>query len=646
MIEKTALSILLVEDEPAHAEAIRRSIQSADLATVVRVAGTLREYREIIAGTRPPDIAIIDLNLPDGSAMDVLTAPPEDNPFPIMVMTAYGDERTAVKVMKAGAMDYIVKSPDAFTDVYHSLQRTLREWNLLHERKRAEEVLRESEERYRALVDTATDAIITVDMKGRIIFGNVAASALFGYSAEEMLGRSLAMLMPEKYRREHDLGLARVVSGGEFHVIGKTIEVLGLRKDESEFPMELSLARWQTGNDLFFTGIIRNITERKQIEEKLIEAQKMDSIGNLAGGIAHDFNNMLAVMMGYSGMLLMDETNPKRKEYLESVINSGERASKLIRQLLAFGRKGKNLNQAININTLVEEVYAIIERTISKEILIEKWLSEDIHAIDGDPTQIMQIILNLCVNAKDAITEDKGMIIVQTKNVIVNDIIAKRYPDIFPGEYVMFSISDNGCGISEEVRKRIFEPFFTTKKEGAVKGAGLGLAVVYGIIRSHKGFIDLKTELGKGTTFYVYLPRGEKKYVQEKVAMQQVVQGGGTILVVDDEESIREMVNSTLSQLGYSVILAKDGEEGVAIYGERHSEIDAVVLDMRMPKMGGKEAFERMKLINPDIRAVLCTGFGQNEQSQEILDLGVKGLLTKPYRINDLSQVIAQILAK
>lgn len=546
---------------------------------------------------------------------------------------------------KDGAVRWVLNTPVPHRDSSGTLISYDGLISDITERKLAETALKESEERYRAVVDTATDAIITIDMKGRIIFGNTAASALFGYSAEEMLGQPLSMLMPEKYRREHDLGLARVVSGGESHVIGKTIEVLGLRKDGSEFPMELSLARWQTGNDMFFTGIIRDITEHKLLEEKIIEAQKMDSIGNLAGGVAHDFNNMLASIMGYSSLLLMNETDVKRKKYLESIVKSSERASKLTQQLLAFGRKGKNLNQAININTIADEVYKMIERTISKEIILEKRLAEDIYTIDGDPSQITHVIMNLCVNAKEAIP-DSGTIIVETGNITIDNTTAKRYPNVHPGEYVVLSISDSGSGISEEVRKQLFEPFFTTKKDGNIKGTGLGLAVVYGIVHAHKGFIDLETEVGKGTTFYVYFPRGEKKYVQEKVVEQQIVQGRGTILVVEDEEAIRDLVDSALPILGYSVILAKDGEEGVDIYRERHSEIDAVVLDMQMPKMGGKEAFKRMKSINPDIRAVLCTGFGKNEQAQEILDLGVKILLPKPYNIKDLSRVITEILTK
>jgi len=389
--------------------------------------------------------------------------------------------------------------------------------------------------------------------------------------------------------------------------------------------------------------VMQDITELDLMRKKLIQAEKMDSIGTLAGGIAHDFNNMIGGMMGYTSLLLMSENDSTKIVSLKGIMNAAERASELTQKLLAFGRRGKNLVQAVNLNDTVNEVYSILKRSVDKSILLETDFEEKLYLIDADSSQMNQVIMNICVNASESMPNG-GKLIVKTKNITVDDTFYQNYPELKSGEYIQLTFTDTGDGMTDEIMKRMFEPFFTTKTEGEIKGTGIGLASVYGIVKNHNGVIDVDSEVNQGTSFIIYLPKGQKEQKSISVIAQKFYQGKGTILIVDDEEIIREMAKESIESLGYSVITANDGKDGVKVYQERHSEIDGVILDMQMPNLSGKEAFVRMKEINPDIRALLSTGYGHNEEAQEILDLGVKDLLSKPYHLKDLSNSLKQFL--
>ncbi|HPG41684.1 MAG TPA: response regulator [bacterium] len=399
--------------------------------------------------------------------------------------------------------------------------------------------------------------------------------------------------------------------------------------------------RDENGKVLRLLGTHVDISERRALENKLIQAQKMDSIGNLAGGVAHDFNNMLGGIMGYASLLLYNITDEKNRTYVENIISSAERAADLTRQLLAFGRRGKNLIENININDIVQQVLKIIKHTIDKSIKISITLNPKTALIDGDPTQIEQTVMNLLINAVESMPTG-GLLNIKTDNTFLDSRYCENHPNVNPGVFLKLSISDTGYGMTEEVQKHIFEPFFTTKKDGHVKGTGLGLATVYGIIRNHNGIIEVESQVNKGSTFTVYFP--ESKHEREKPTKKiksEIRTGKGTILVVDDEDIVRDMVHEMIASFGYNVVTAVNGLEAVKIYKEKYREFDCVIIDMIMPDMGGKETFIEMKKINPDVKALLATGFAQDGRAQEIIDLGVQSFLQKPFNLAELSQKIA-----
>lgn len=400
------------------------------------------------------------------------------------------------------------------------------------------------------------------------------------------------------------------------------------------------VVEWDSdGRPVRMTGTHADITERKRMQEKLIEAQKMDSIGNLAGGVAHDFNNMLAGIAGYASLLAMGETDSEKSELLDGILAVVKRAGELTQKLLAFGRRGKNIVESVDLNDIVREVHALLARSIddAEGIRIETALDGALRRVDADPAQMNQVLMNLCVNARDAM-RGGGTLTVKTENLFIDMNACASLPDITPGDYVVLTVSDTGSGMNDEVRRRLFEPFFTTKKDGEVKGTGLGLATVYGVVTNHGGAVTVDSAPGHGATFRVFLPTGDKPATAEPPRRTGAPDVSGTVLIVEDDPVVRDSAARILRALGCTVLTATDGRDGVELYTRRWPEIDGVLLDMRMPGMDGKEAFVRMKQVNPEVRVLLSTGYGRNEEAQELLDLGVRGLLCKPYQIDMMAE--------
>jgi len=378
--------------------------------------------------------------------------------------------------------------------------------------------------------------------------------------------------------------------------------------------------------------------------EELIEAQKIESIGNLAGGVAHDFNNMLSGILGHASFLHQEETDEEKRKDLEAIIEASLRAADLTDKLLAFGRKGKNIVCATSLNSAAEEVLGLLRRSAPKTITWSTRLAEDLFWVDADPGQITQVVMNLCLNALEA-SEEQGSVEVRTSNVCLDEDFCRQTINLSPGDYVLLQVEDRGAGMDQQTMSQIFEPFFSTKKDIQSGGTGLGLSTTYGIVRNHGGMLDVTSQKGQGSCFNVYLPRGHKA-PQDVEALDQNDQPDRiTLLVVDDEKMVRTLLSRLGSRLGYHVITAEDGKKGLEIYRQQASEIHGVVLDMNMPVMGGRETFLEMKKINPEVRAMLSTGYGANEEAQEILDLGAVSLLSKPYDMDQLSEQLALLLA-
>ena len=518
------------------------------------------------------------------------------------------------------------------------------------ERKQAEEALRRSENLLRMLINATNEAIISISQDGLITIFNPAAEEMFGRKREEMIGQPLDLLMPEDYRNRHQQYVKSYFAKGKPNkAIGRIIELPGLRSDGNVFYMEISLSAGKHGDKQFIIAVARDITERKQVEEErenleaqFQQAQKMEAIGTLAGGIAHDFNNLLMGIQGNISLMLlqMDSTNPyyKRLQSIEKQVESG---ANLTSRLLGYARKGKYEVKPVDLNKLVEETSDTFGRT-RKQITIHRELADDLFAVDADSWQIEQVLLNLFVNAADAMP-DGGDLFLKTMNAAHKDMRVKLYKQQ-PGNYVVLTVTDTGTGMDKETMERVFDPFFTTKEMD--RGTGLGLASAYGIIRSHGGYIDVESKKGRGATFSVYLPASQKKVRKVVETARRVIETTGTVLLVDDEEVILEVAKDLLEAMGYRLLTANNGEEAVEVYRKNRDDIDIVVLDMVMPTMGGGEAYDRMKEINPDIKVLLSSGYSIDGEATEILKRGCNGFIQKPFKIEQLSRAIREVLGK
>lgn len=518
------------------------------------------------------------------------------------------------------------------------------------ERKRVEEALRQSEEKYRTISSAAQDAIVMMDNKGIISYWNPAAERIFGYSTEETIGKELHTLLgPERYQEAYKKGFKKFQKTGQGLAVGKTLELSAMRKKGTEFPMELSISGIKIKGKWHATGIIRDITDRKQAEEEkrklqtqLQQAHRMEAIGTLAGGIAHDFNNLLMGIQGNVSLMLMDmsSTHPhyERLRNIERQVQSG---AQLTSHLLGYARKGRYEVKPIDLNKVVKEASETFGRT-KKEISIHYELAKDLFAIEADLGQIEQVLLNLFVNAADAMPGG-GDIILKTMNTTHKEMKGKlHHPE--PGGYVLLMVSDTGMGMDKKTMERIFDPFFTTKDMG--RGTGLGLASAYGIIKGHGGYIYVDSEIGHGTTFSIYLPASKKKVRRDAKIAKRLIKRTGTVLLVDDEEVILEVGQELLEAMGYQVLLARDGKEAIEVYRKNRDSIDIVLLDMVMPNMGGGKAYDRLKEIDPDIKVLLSSGYSIDGEATEILERGCNGFIQKPFNMMGLSGKIEEVLEK
>jgi two-component system cell cycle sensor histidine kinase/response regulator CckA len=513
------------------------------------------------------------------------------------------------------------------------------------ERERAEEALHkmseavlESERKYRLAVDNANDAIFVVQ-DGVVKFPNPRVREITGYSADYLATISFADLIgPEDKdmvveRHKKRLNGEDVPNTYSFRIINRAGEQLWVE-------VNAVLIAWEAKPAVLC--FLRDITPQKKLEAQLQYARKIEAVGTLAGGVAHDFNNLLMGIQGNVSLMQMgiDQVHPdyERLKNIEKQIQSGAR---LTSHLLGYARKGKYEVIPLDLNRLVEDTSDTFGRT-KKQITIHLELAKDLFAIEADPTQIEQVLLNLCVNAADAMPGGGDMTL-KTANVTHGDMKGKLY-EPRPGSYVLLAVTDTGTGMYKKTMERIFDPFFTTKEMG--RGTGLGLASAYGIIKGHGGYIDADSTRGRGTTFSIYLPASKKKVRKVAKTEERLVKGTGTALLVDDEEVILEVGRELLEALGYRVLLAQAGKEAIKVYGENQDKIDIVVLDVVMPGMGGGEAYDSMKDINPDIKVLLSSGFSIDGEASKILERGCNGFIQKPFTMKELSGEIGKILKR
>lgn len=509
------------------------------------------------------------------------------------------------------------------------------------EHKHAVEALRTSEERYRDLVENAHDIIYSHDLQGNYTSINKAGEQITGFTREEVLSLSLRQTVtPEDFPKANEM-IRRKLAGER--VTAYEMEIVA--KDGRRVAVEVNTKLiFQDGVPTGVQGIARDVTDRKQLEQQLRQSQKMEAIGQLAGGVAHDFNNLLTAINGYSSLALQ-RTNPDERirGYLEEIKKAGDRAANLTRQLLAFGRKQMLKPVALNLNDVVADMQKLLRRLIGEDIRFNTKFDPELKKVKTDPGQIEQVVVNLAVNARDAMPRG-GTLTIETANFEVDREYAARHVGLAAGNYVMLAVSDTGCGMDQETKARIFEPFFTTKEKG--KGTGLGLSTVYGIVTQSGGNIWVYSEPGRGTVFKVYLPQlQEESQAPEKgEAEVSAPRGSETILLVEDEDVVRGLARQILEQAGYRVLDARGGEEAIQLCNERREPIDLLLTDVVMPETSGKEIAERLTEMRPATRVLFMSGYTDEAIVHHgVLDSNVE-FIQKPFTPVALARKVREVL--
>ena len=510
----------------------------------------------------------------------------------------------------------------------------------ISERKQAEEALRESEEKYRTVLESNPDPVVVYDIEGKVTYFNPAFTRVFGWTLAERLGNKMDVFVPAEAWRETKMMIEKVLAGERF----SNVETLRYNKKGETIPVSVSgtIYKDKKGNPIGSVINLRDISHQKKLETQLKQAQKMEAIGTLAGGIAHDFNNILSSVIGYTELALDNEKRGSfQYQNLQEVLSAGHRAKDLVKQILTFSRQVDQKQKPIQVKPLVKEALRMLRASIPSTVEIEQHVQSDA-LVMGDPTQIHQILMNLCTNAAHAMEDNGGLLTVSLLDAELDSDVISHHPDLKPGPYIKLTVTDTGLGISPDVMEKIFDPFFTTKEKG--KGTGLGLSVVHGIVRSHGGGIYVYSEPGKGSIFEVCLPVIESRFKPEEKADRPIPTGTERILFIDDEPVITNLGKQALESLGYDVVARNSSIEALELFKEKRDRFDLVITDMTMPHMTGEKLAENLMQIRPDIPVILCTGFSFMIDEQKALNMGIRAFISKPMLKQEIAETIRQVL--
>jgi hypothetical protein len=624
------LRVLVVDDSADDAELIVAELQRGgyDVSSErVQTAGGMREALERLRW----DMVVSDYDMPTFSgpaALEVLKATGQDLPF-IIVSGTIGEE-SAVASLKAGAHDFLAKT--RLARLLPAVERELRDVSARHDRTVAHDALQQSEAQYRSLVDRAVFGIFRSTVDGRLLTLNPALVRMLRYSAvEEVLPISLNEVYVDAPAR--DAIVTTMLEHGR--IAGE--EVMWQPRSGGAIRVRLSgsIVDGATTGSPIFEFIVEDITERHRLHEQLRQAQKMEAIGHLAGGIAHDFNNLLTAILGYSE-LLTDQIGPEEQvgRDLREIMKAAQRAAGLTKQLLAFSRRQVVALAPLDLNHVIGDLEAMLRRLLSEQITIKTTFAAALRPVMADPTQLEQVLINLSVNARDAMPQG-GTLTIETSNAELDALYASTHPGSKPGAYALLSVGDTGTGMSPETQARIFEPFFTTKERG--NGTGLGLAAVYGIVHQLGGYIGVQSEPGQGTVFQVYLPetRQAVKPVAAPVAGASTA-GTETILLVEDEDAVRAFMKTVLERFGYKVLETSDAEEALFLLETVTDPIDLLLTDVILPKMDGRELALRVTRAHPSARVLFMSGYPERMATVKgLLDPGLH-LMEKPFSAQSL----------
>ena len=577
------------------------------------------------------DVTLVDYRLGARTGLELLREANERGcSTPIILLTGQGDIELDVSAMEAGAADYLSKG-DIDAPV---LERSIR---YARERKAAEERIRKQA----ALLDKARDAIIAYDMDGRVVYWNKSAERLTGWSAEEMLGKHARERIYNDEERKKLKSCYRALDEegewkGELHQQTRDGEELIV---ESRW----TLVRNSDGTPESVLVINTDITERKQLEQQFLRSQRMESIGRLVSGIAHDLGNLLVpISLGVKVLQQRFGDDEKASRTLSMIQNSAERGSDMVDQVLAFARGVEGERVALQPNGVIREVRKITTETFPDRIEVDVNVEDDLHPVVGDATQLQQVLMNLCVNARDAMP-DGGTLTVRAENVALSDSQARRNIDAEPGSYVVITVADTGMGMPDEVLDKVFEPFYTTKPEG--EGTGLGLSTAYSIVKSHDGFIDVTSEEGEGTTFRLFFPVAppdEADDPDHENENAKAVVSDAQVLVIDDEHNILDATRDALEAAGYRVITACSGQEAIDIATANGQDLDAVVTDIMMPDVDGIAVIQHLEANRPSVPVIAASGVATSRE--DALSAGAERFLPKPFTAEKLQEALQTVL--
>jgi signal transduction histidine kinase len=597
-----ALKVLVVDDDAQMLRSISDILSLSGYSAVI--AGTGGEAIDIARQIKfGPAVALVDLQLPDMDGIELVGRLREIAALTeVVILTGNASVDSAVRALRENSNDYLVK-PVQPEHLIGTIERAAERW----QRRRAEEAMRQSQDRLRLIFDHVSDALYIADDAGRIIDANPAACGLSGRSLEEIQALTMADVLPQ--------------NGTHLLDVRSTAFAPGV---------------------LVYT--VRDLTRQRKLEDQLLQAQKMEAVGQLAGGVAHDFNNLLTVIMSYSSMLLTDGApGDSDRSDIQAISDAAVRAASLTRQLLAFSRKQVLQLQPVNVNAVVTDVEKMLHRLIGEDISLSTHLDPQLALINADPGQLEQVLLNLAVNARDAMP-DGGSLTLTTDNADLSEEHGDRHLGAVPGKYIMLAVTDTGTGMTKEVQQRLFEPFYTTK--GAGKGTGLGLATVHGIVKQLGGDIYVYSELGHGTTFKVYFPHLTTipEPVVGAVEQRETPRGSETIVLAEDDDALRSLGARVLGAFGYNVLVARTGSDALRIVAEHAGPIDLVATDVVMPEMSGSQLVEKVLKARPGIRVLFMSGYTDDEVMRRGVIDGQTAFLQKPFTPDMLAHKVRAVL--